>query len=872
MTMNPRPLFIGFVVVLATISLLNAGEPIVFQARSIESHDGREERKFAETAWAPENTAVVVCDMWTRHWCDSASRRGGEMAPRINQFLKAMRKRGALVIHCPSSGVDFYQDTPMRKRAKDAPAVKTNVPLQGWCSLDEKREAALPIDDSDNGCDCLPRCPTGAERMNRRQNPAIEMEDEDAVTDNAEAYYLMSQRGITNVVVLGVHTNMCVLGRPFSIRQMVYQGQNVALVRDLTDTMYNPRSRPFVPHVRGTELVVDHIERHWCPTLTSADVLGGEPFEFSDAKEAIRSDSVAEKIRLLEQAYRDGRHDLAMSLAESLKDTLEFEQQRAPDRQTVPLKREMTEVSALPSEWAAWAKGWSHCQAVTVAEGAGIARVNEPVHLNIAVPLGAMTDPWREIRVARMEANNALVEIPSQILDHSKANGQHRCEVAFQSNVAAHGEADYLILFGNPNAELPAYASDLKSAGERLALEIENHYFTAHLSKQMGQLERLISKRKHGLELYAGGKGHGEPPTIDWAHDYVDKGHFQKLRIKNWAESPNYEVIRGPVCIQVRRWGFPHSPIHPLFTPSRVHVDQTYTFYSGLPYFFKEGTMEAVKDVEIAAMRDDEWVFSGYSFDETLWIDRQSNVHEGKVPGEHTNDLWGVGFFHRTSRDAFVALWLEHDAGEFPIHHGGAPTLDYDGHGQLWSRYPANEATLKAGTVFRQRSAYLMTAYTKEGGAKQIAQLRKQLTQPLEIRSNEVPKPAGEIQDDDGRLARPGETEEAATLKTAIWNALREVKDEQLYQIDSNIVDLGYVYDVGVDYGIAKVLVTMPHRGRPVYDFLVTQSGGRVTEGIQERVRRIEGIQDVVVEFTQEPAWNVHRLSELGRRELGISR
>ena len=94
----------------------------------------------------------------------------------------------------------------------------------------------------------------------------------------------MKQRGITNVIILGVHTNMCVLGRPFSIRQMVYQGQNVALVRDLTDTMYNPRSKPFVPHTRGTELVVEHIERHWCPTLTSTDILGGETFQFSDVK------------------------------------------------------------------------------------------------------------------------------------------------------------------------------------------------------------------------------------------------------------------------------------------------------------------------------------------------------------------------------------------------------------------------------------------------------------------------------------------------------------------------------------------------------------------------------------------------------------
>ena len=34
----------------------------------------------------------------------------------------------------------------------------------------------------------------------------------------------------------GVHTNMCVLGRPFGLRQMARLGKNTALVRDMTDT------------------------------------------------------------------------------------------------------------------------------------------------------------------------------------------------------------------------------------------------------------------------------------------------------------------------------------------------------------------------------------------------------------------------------------------------------------------------------------------------------------------------------------------------------------------------------------------------------------------------------------------------------------
>jgi type 1 glutamine amidotransferase len=51
-------------------------------------------------------------------------------------------------------------------------------------------------------------------------------------------------------------------------------------MRDMTDSMYNHRKRPWVSHFRGTELVVEHIEQYWCPSVTSAEFLGGEPFRF----------------------------------------------------------------------------------------------------------------------------------------------------------------------------------------------------------------------------------------------------------------------------------------------------------------------------------------------------------------------------------------------------------------------------------------------------------------------------------------------------------------------------------------------------------------------------------------------------------------
>lgn len=231
-------------------------------------------------AWKPEETAVVVCDMWDKHWCLAATRRVAEMAPRMNEVLTSARAAGALIVHCPSGTMEFYRDTPQYQRAQAAPPVETKIPLERWCNLDQDREGPLPIDDSDEGCSEPQK--EKPYRAWTRQIATLKIAKPDAIADDAQAFYLMRERGIKNVIVMGVHTNMCVLGRPFAIRQLVRQGMHVVLMRDMTDSMYNPARRPRVSHVRGTELVVEHIERHWCPTILSTDFTGHPAFRFSE--------------------------------------------------------------------------------------------------------------------------------------------------------------------------------------------------------------------------------------------------------------------------------------------------------------------------------------------------------------------------------------------------------------------------------------------------------------------------------------------------------------------------------------------------------------------------------------------------------------
>jgi type 1 glutamine amidotransferase/nicotinamidase-related amidase len=196
----------------------------------------------------------------------------------MNRLLHALRSRGVLIIHAPSNTMAYYRDMPQRQLALQAPKVETTVPLQGWCRLDPQVEAPLPIDDS-NPCE-----DAGSKEkiVWTKQNEALEILPGDAIGDGFEIVYLLKHRNIENVLIMGVHTNMCVLGRPFGIRQLVRQGFNVLLVRDMTDSMYNPAARPWVRHVRGTELVIEHIERYWCPTVTSADLLGQPAFRFPE--------------------------------------------------------------------------------------------------------------------------------------------------------------------------------------------------------------------------------------------------------------------------------------------------------------------------------------------------------------------------------------------------------------------------------------------------------------------------------------------------------------------------------------------------------------------------------------------------------------
>jgi nicotinamidase-related amidase len=303
--MRRRPLHDGIRALLPAVALLTApvasgadDAPLTLKLRSCvedPAHKGRFQVVEKPASWDPKRTAIIVCDMWDSHHCLNAVRRVGEMAPTMDRVLKAARDRGATIIHAPSDCIAFYKDHPARRRAIETPKAKSfPAEIGKWCyKIPPEEKGVYPIDQSDGGEDDDPaeHARWQEELAAKGRNPKAPWKKEtDLLTidagrdyisaDGQEVWSILEARGIEHVVLLGVHLNMCVLGRPFGLRQMAKNGRDVVLMRDMTDTMYNPARSPHVSHFAGTGLMVEHVEKYVCPTITSDQVLGGVPFRF----------------------------------------------------------------------------------------------------------------------------------------------------------------------------------------------------------------------------------------------------------------------------------------------------------------------------------------------------------------------------------------------------------------------------------------------------------------------------------------------------------------------------------------------------------------------------------------------------------------
>ncbi|MFA6544411.1 MAG: putative Fe-S cluster assembly protein SufT [Limisphaerales bacterium] len=103
-----------------------------------------------------------------------------------------------------------------------------------------------------------------------------------------------------------------------------------------------------------------------------------------------------------------------------------------------------------------------------------------------------------------------------------------------------------------------------------------------------------------------------------------------------------------------------------------------------------------------------------------------------------------------------------------------------------------------------------------------------------------------------------------AVSEQAVWGVLKTCFDPE---IPVNIVDLGLVYDLGLE--------PLPSGGHKVFVRMTLTAPGCgmgpvIARDAQEKILALEGVQDASVEVVWDPPWHQSMISAEGRKILGL--
>ena len=235
-------------------------EPLQFDLQRRDPQTG--EVAITRESVDSKNVGVVIIDPWNYHWCMTASARVGAMAPRWNRALECARKLGMPVMWAPTDVASQYVGTPQRERAL---AVE-------YLTVPQTRGLSCRFTAAVGRCMCGPGIHCVVNYGWDGMNPKLVIAEEDLIVSGLpEIYSLCKQRELTHIIYMGLHTNMCLFGKPPAMKNLHAAGLQCVLCRDINDafTHYAPDAR-FTPD-DGTAETDRDLERAGIPTINMVD-------------------------------------------------------------------------------------------------------------------------------------------------------------------------------------------------------------------------------------------------------------------------------------------------------------------------------------------------------------------------------------------------------------------------------------------------------------------------------------------------------------------------------------------------------------------------------------------------------------------------
>ena len=412
----------------------------------------------------------------------------------------------------------------------------------------------------------------------------------------------------------------------------------------------------------------------------------------------------------------------------------------------------------------AYDPAWKKYKSVVLSETAGVDRIAEPVEVLLPFYPDEVTDLKREIRIVSFDpVAKSVKEVTSQVYDIQQylveddmdpdENGKPgrdvpvwmpsvSCRVAFLADVPARSSRIFLVYYGNKDAMIKSYNSDLQMKGEAPGLQIENNDIQVALHPLSGHFDQLTLKTKPEHPLYhrleTNGAIHWNPeiyaPPAPWTHT------------SDWDPPQNVQFNSGPVISFSDVWG-------PLRDIPQVDASVRYEFFAGKPYFISTTNLRINETVQAIALRNAEIVIKRELITHAAWYDAlRDEIIEYDVTNmpeltdvKMLDDVPWISFYNKETGIGFAGIQLNYSnaglenrtrllnpffyiTGGPWIYWARALSLPF-----LASNMQQMVPVLK-GNFFTERWAYLL--YEIDKGQRPFAPVldwQKKLTAPLRI-------------------------------------------------------------------------------------------------------------------------------------------
>ncbi|MBN1290836.1 MAG: hypothetical protein JXB48_03275 [Candidatus Latescibacteria bacterium] len=403
---------------------------------------------------------------------------------------------------------------------------------------------------------------------------------------------------------------------------------------------------------------------------------------------------------------------------------------------------------------------WLYRMPITLTNRSGDNSDAVPVDVTFSLYADQCRSPEKEIRLV-LKTSNGEKEVPFQLSDLSiwtKDTGERSSPtlngmITFFDEAPGNGDAEYALLYGNPNVSAPVYPTDLKVSGTKPSWTIENSKialklhgrnpaYGASTNKDSGQISSVIIKAKPNAPIAPGtGVIHWNPgifvPARGWMHSFA------------WDPPEQCDIETGPLYVNVTRSGiFPDIP--------EVHLSINYRIFTGRNYV-ESGTVMRVNDnIGVVALRNNQLVFDAGTFTHIAWGRSEShefkNLDVYKQVNTHgdilrlRDDLDYITFVNPSKGIGTASVKIDYSN----VGPGGAPPTLFDnatyvsngGHDLMYFFRPLvyfhidwdrkQLVTVPKGSVYSERNLYVFYESQEAQPIQAVLELNKAVqTQPV---------------------------------------------------------------------------------------------------------------------------------------------